>query len=121
MDRAKWIRVVLVQLFVGIFVLASCLSPDISSLVRKAALFFYAGFSVITLLIVFFAWYSKSTLDAANKAGRALMGVGVKFLLTLILLVIYLAIGGFKTGAEALIIVPMYIIYSWLAYHLAKN
>lgn len=121
MDRSKWVRTAIVQLSAGALVLGFYYCFDVSPMVRHAAVCFYAGFSVITLLLIFLALYSKNASDAPKKAGRALMAVGLKFLLTLILLVIYLAYGGFRSGEEALVIVPMYVIFSWLAYHLANN
>ena len=121
MNRSKWIAFIGVEALVGVGIAVLSKWPDVDSAVTRAAIFFYIGFSVITIILMGFSVLSQKITDAPKRGGIILAGTILKFLLTLIFLVIHLARGGFVTSTEGFVVIALYLVYTWLWYVLLKK
>jgi hypothetical protein len=121
MSRTKWIALIAVELLVGLGIAALSRLPDADSEVIRAAIFFYIGFSLSTIILMGLSILSQKITEVPRRGGLILAGTILKFLFTLILLVIHLARGGFATATEGFVVIALYLVFSWLWYVLLKK
>lgn len=121
MQRIKWIKWGLVEGLTGFVIVFFYYKHILPESVLKALIFFYTGFTVSTILLIGFLFYSTRTKEATRKAGRVWGGFLIKFLAALILIVVYLYKGGFQQAEEGMAVIMMYLLFSWLGYSLAAE
>jgi len=119
MQRNKWIKWALVEGCTGVGIAFFYCMKLLPETVLQAMIFFYTGFTVSTILLIFFLLYSTYTDEAVNKFGRVWGGFLIKFFAALVLIVVYLYKGGFQQAEEGMAVILLYLVFSWLGYSLA--